>query len=1094
MRKILLLTAFVLGSVGVWAQGVTTAVLSGSVVDQKGASLPGATIVAVHVPSGTQYGTASRGDGKFAIPNARVGGPYKLTISFVGYEESVKENVFLSLGNTTNVNVVLAETGTQLQEVQIVAARSDVFNPERTGASVNVDNTTMMSVPTISRGLRDFTRLSPLANTLGSGTSFAGANNRYNQFAIDGLVNNDVFGLSSSGTNGGQTGIEPISLDAIEQFQINIAPYDVRQGGFTGGGINAVTRSGTNTFQGSVYYFGNNESLVGKVNPNTGAEAKYPEYVDYQAGFRVGGPIIKDKVFFFVNGEIARKKTPLAFAPGTPESNITIAEMNSVLSTLQAIAPNYDPGVYDNIENETNSNKWLVKLDWNISKNHKLTARHSYTFGENIDNTRSPNAARFYNAGQYFPSTTNSTGIELNSTFGSRFANRFLLGYTRVRDDRDPLGNPFPWTVVNLDTSTGRSITFGSENSSVANQLDQDNFTLTNDFTMYNGKHTITIGTHNEFYKFYNIFVQNIYGSYAFNTLADFQSQALAVKLAPTFYGIGYSFDPSDDPSQANGAADFSAFQLGIYGQDEFQVSDKLKVIGGLRIDLPIFNDTPAANAAFNTTYGAEGKTGELPKTTPLWAPRLGFNWDVMGDQSLQVRGGTGLFTGRVPFVWVSNQFTNNGEVNGTYTVGNAGQNQNRLTNGITYVVDPYNQPLPGEAPIASVTPGRGAINIIDPDFKFPQVFRTNLAADKKLPWGLTGTVEAIFSKTLNNINFINLQRQEQTNFAFAGADGRPRYTTSSTVPTASGYNSAGRLDPAYDEIVKLENTNDGYSYNFIFQLQKQFENGFTGSVSYTYGDSWDVVGGTSSVAYSNWRNTLNVNGLNNLSTTRADFSTGSRIVGLLSYKKEYLNNMMSTQVSLFYNGQSGQTFSYRYNGDLNYDGTANDLLYVPKDQSEINLVNVVVNGVTITPAEQWAALDKYISEDEYLSERRGQYAERNGARMPFQHNFDLRILQEFAVKVGSSTNKIQLSFDILNVGNMLKDTWGRVYTMSFQSFGLVNYLGLTDTAPGAAVDYSSNTPRFTYTGAGQTNGNPYANSDLLSRWRAQFGIRYIFN
>jgi len=1105
MRKILHFTLFLVfmmsTSGALLAQGVTTATLDGNVKDKKGEALPGANIIAIHTPTGSQYATLTRSDGRFTIANARVGGPYKVTVTFVGYENLERNDVFLSLGNTTDLDITLTESGTQLEEVVVKAGKGDIINSDRTGAAININaNTIQTMVPNISRGLRDFTKLSPLANTSGNGTSFAGANNRYNQFAIDGLVNNDVFGLAPSGTNGGQTGIEPVSLDAIEEFQINIAPYDVRQGGFTGGGINAVTRSGTNTVQGSIYYFGNNEGLVGKNNPNSGVNAKYPEYQDMQTGFRVGGPIIKNKLFFFVNGEITRKKTPLAFIPGTPESNITIAEADAVANTLKTIAPSYDPGSYTGIDNETNSNKFLAKLDWNINSNHKLTLRHSYTYGENFQNSRTPNALRFYNNGQYFPSTTNSTGLEINSTLGKN-SNRLLIGYTTVRDDADPIGSPFPYTLVNL--TGGRTIAFGSENSSVANQLDQNILSITDDFTMYKGKHTITLGTNNEFYHFYNLFVQNIYGNYAFNSLANFQSQANTVKVAPTFYNVSYSFNPDDNPSQSKGSADFNAFQLGLYGQDEIQVTNNLKVIAGLRVDLPIFPDKPEAYDQFNNSaFGAEGKTGVVPETKILWSPRIGFNFDVLGDKTLQIRGGSGLFTGRVPFVWVSNQFSNNGNLNGTYSTGNSSSNGTPLTNGITYNTNPFAQPVPGQAPIASVTPTRGVINVMSPDFKFPQVFRTNIAVDKKLPYGLTATVEAIFSKTFNNINFTNLQRQPQTTINGAGGlDTRNRYTATSSNPLNTGFTTAARIDASYDEVIKLDNTNKGYSYNFVAQLQKQFDKGFSASVSYTYGDSKDVNSGTSSVAFSNWRFTNNINGLNALPVTRSNFSMGSRVVGMVSYRKAYLDDLMSTQISFFYNGQSGQPFSYIYNGDLNNDGTANDMIFIPNDISQINLVT----SGGLTPQQQYANLDEFLNVDSYLKKHRGEYAQRNAARMPFQNQIDVRILQEFAVKVGNSTNKIQLSFDILNLGNMLNKDWGKQFTISNTTFSLINYTGLVDSNPlpppatganatNSNVDYSSRTPIYNYTGAGQTGGKAYSASDLASRWRGQFGIRYIFN
>jgi hypothetical protein len=1048
---------------------ITTSGMKGRILDEKNEVLPGASVVAIHMPSGTQYGILTNEEGRFSLNNMRVGGPYQVTVSFVGYQPQVYNDINLSLGNVSDINITLSPSVTNLSEVIVSAGRGSIINSERTGAAINVSNEMVASVPTISRGLKDFTKISPLANNAGSGTSFAGSNNRYNQFAIDGLVNNDVFGLAASGTNGGQTGIEPISLDAIEEFQINIAPYDVRQGGFTGGGINAVTKSGTNEFKGSAYYYGNNQGLVGKNEPIGNTEQPVADYTDYQAGFTLGGPIVKNKVFFFLNGEITKSITPLSAVPGTSSSDITLDEINRVLAVIQRVAPSYDPGNYLEMNDELNSRKILAKINWNISDKHKLTIRHSYTFGENIDNSRSRTSLRFYNNGQYFPTTTNSTGIELNSIFNSNMSNRFMLGYTRVRDDRDPLGSPFSTVLVHL--GSGRSITMGSEYSSVANQLDQDIYSLTNDLTIFKGKHTITVGTHNELYSFYNLFVQNIFGNYAYNSLANFETVGTAGEVAPTYYGISYSFDPSDDPLQTKGAADFYAMQLGIYGQDEYQLTDGLQITGGLRIDVPVFPEKPPVNDAFNTAYASQNvATGDIPSTKILWSPRVGFNWDVLGNKTLQVRGGTGLFTGRVPFVWISNQFSNNGEVNGTFTRGSQSSSASPITNpaGLVFQPDPFNQPL---AEDLGFTAGRGAINVVDKDLQFPQVFRTNIAVDKKLPWGLFATVEGIFSKTYNNVNFVNLNRSVDNAFTFNGPDTRPRYLSN-------------RLDANFDEIVKFENTDEGYSYNIVAMLQKQFESGLTAQVSYTYGKSMDLNSGTSSVAYSNWRYVNNVYGLNDLRLSRSNFDLGSRITGLISYKVSYLNDMLSTQVSLFYNGQSGQPISYIYNGDMNNDGTSNDLIYIPSTQSDINLVDITGTAPK-TAAEQWSELDAFISGNEYLNSMRGQYAERNGARLPFQHNFDLKILQDVMVNIGGKSNKLQLSLDIINLGNLLNKEWGHVIYASNQQFSLINYTGLVT---------GTSTPRFTYNPSGLTNGQAYSLSDFSSRWRAQIGLRYIFN
>ncbi len=1093
LKVYLVLIAFFAVTFSGYSQ-VTTSGITGKVTDANNESLPGATVVAIHQPSGTQYGTITNSEGRFTLLNMRVGGPYKVTVSFVGYASKTYSDITLTLGNTADLQVKLQESTTELGEVIISVDHATAFSSERTGANTNITKDMVQSIPTISRGLKDFTKMSPLANTSGSGTSFAGSNNRYNQFAIDGLVNNDVFGLAASGTNGGQTGVEPISLDAIEEFQINIAPYDIRQGGFSGGGINAVTKSGSNKFTGSAYYYGNNESMVGRNNASSGANVKqkYPDYTNYQTGFSLGGPIIKNKLFFFVNGEITRQKTPLSYEPGTAASKITTAEVERVLAVVKRVAPSYDPGSYQSIENETNSNKILAKLNWNISDKHKLVLRHSYTYGENIDNSRSASSLRFYNNGVYFPSKTNSTGLELSSIFGSNIANKLLIGYTSVKDDRDPQGQAFPTVLINIGDS--RSITMGSEYSSVANLLEQKIFAVTNDLSIYSGKHTFTLGTHNEFYSFKNLFVQNIYGSYAYRSLADFETIGTTSEVAPTYYAVGYSFDKTDDPSQSNGAAKFNAMQLGFYAQDEYQATNNLKLTAGLRVDIPIFPDKPESNSAFNTAYAAQGvATGELPKSRLMWAPRIGFNWDVNGDKTLQVRGGTGIFTGRVPFVWVSNQFSNNGQLNGAYSTGSSSSSASPITNpaGIRFMADPYKQP---RAEDLGKVAGRGAINVIDKDFKFPQVFRTNLGVDKTLPGGIIATVEGIFSKTYNNINFINLNRQAQSGFTFTGVDQRPRYTTTSTLPTNSGYNSSARIDANFEEIIKLENTNKGFSYNFVFQMQKDFKNGFNSMVAYTYGHSEDLNSGTSSVAYSNWRYVNNVGGLNNLELTRSNFDMGSRVVGFVSYIKKYLHDNMSTQVSLFYTGQSGQTLSYIYNGDLNYDGSTNDMIYIPKQMSDINLIPYTPSGATtaVSAQEQWDKLNSFIESDKYLRTHRGQYAERNGARIPFQHQFDLRILQEFKVKTGKVTNKFQLSIDIQNVGNLLNKDWGRQYYATNQQFSLIDYKGLENLGTSKAPNYS-NKPTFTYTGSSLINGKPYAISDFGSRWRGQIGLRYIF-
>jgi hypothetical protein len=518
-----------------------------------------------------------------------------------------------------------------------------------------------------------------------------------------------------------------------------------------------------------------------------------------------------------------------------------------------------------------------------------------------------------------------------------------------------------------------------------------------------------------------------------------------------------------------------------------------LQITGGIRIDLPVFAMEPEANPQFNTTYYfRDVATGELPKTRIMWSPRLGFNWDVLGNKSLQVRGGTGLFTGRVPFVWISNQFSNNGILNGTYTNGGSSASSPPITSpaGIKFNPDPYTQKLASDY---GLTPGRGAINVADNDLRFPQVFRTNLAVDVKLPWDIYATIEGIFSKTYNDVRFINLNRDVVESFTFIGTDTRPRYTARSTSVTNSGYNSSSRINASYDEIVKFENNDDGYSYNLVVMLTKQFTKGVRAQVSYTYGESMDLNSGTSSVAYSNWRYVSNVNGLNDLEVARSNYSLGSRVTGLVSYNIDYLKKHLGTQVSVYYNGQSGQPISFIYNGDMNNDGTDNDLIYIPSAQADINLVDISGGK---TAAEQWDDLDAFISGNKYLGAHRGEYAERNGARMPFTHQFDLRILQDIKANIGNTSNKLQLSLDIINVGNLLNSDWGhQYYSANYNQFKLINFTGLTDTNPTSAYNYIDQ-PKFTFTGGSgiAVDGGTYSISDLASRWRMQIGLRYVFN
>ncbi|MBK6966562.1 MAG: TonB-dependent receptor [Bacteroidales bacterium] len=1050
--------------------------MNGKITGSNGESLPGATVVAIHIPSGSQYGTTTDVDGNYRIPNMNVGGPYKITVSYVGFESYNNSEVYLNLGQTFKLSTKLSEKASTITGVEVVGARYDIFDGNRTGAETNVSLETIERMPSIGRNFSDYTRLTPQARvTQGGGIEIAGTNNRYNAIYIDGAVNNDVFGLTDQGTNGGQTGISPFSMDIIEQVSIQVAPYDIKLGGFAGAGINAVTRRGNNEFQGSAYYITRNEGFAGKTptNDETVDRKKLNPFSSNTYGFRLGGPIIKDKLFFFVNAEIQQDETPQPFDFTTYNGDVTAEQLGQLSAKLNGYG--YDAGGYTDVNRTLDGTKFFARLDWNINKVHKLMVRHQYTKAEQFSPSNSSiTAIRFANSGIYFPSTTNSSAIELKSNISNQMSNSLILGFTFVRDDRDPMGSNFPYVRIKDGSS---NIYFGSEEFSTGNMLNQDIITLTDNFELYKGKHTFTFGTHNEFYKMYNLFIRQNFGSYQFNSIDDFLSDAPAYQFDRTFSAVD---DITGDGSKA--AAEFNALQIGLYAQDEIQVSDKFKVTVGLRVDMPMFLDQPALNEDFNNNvipileeagWDLEGaKTGQTPDVAIMFNPRVGFNYDVKGDQSFQIRGGAGLFTSRIPYVWPGASFQNNAVMTGGMRITAAGSPE------LVFNPDWDNQP--------SVPPTQpsGQVDIFAKEFKFPKVFRTSIAVDKKLPWGVVGTFEATYTKTLNNVLYYNLA-YEKTGELTGTGDNRPIWSK-----IALGKDPNTEANSKYTDIILGTNTKEGYSYNITAQLQKTFTNGLAGSIAYNLGHAKSMNDGVSSQNSSQWR-VPNVRGKNDIDLATSDFDMGSRIVGFISYKKEYLKHTATT-VSLFYTGQSGASFSYGYaDGSSKYLGEDNnslELMYVPVDQNDINLVDITVGESTLTAAQQWEDLNAFIEGDDYLSGRRGEYVERNHSRVPFMNIFDFRIAQDFFITAGGKRNTLQVAFDIFNLGNLINKDWGRIYYSSgayYNNYPLVKMEGFEDDAT---------TPKFSFK---KPKGDTWAIDDsgiLSSRWQGQLTVRYIFN
>jgi len=1077
MKKLnyLLVVVFMFMATISFAQGVTTSAVNGRVTDTGGEPLPGANVVAVHQPSGTQYGAMTDFEGFFRISNMRVGGPYLITISYVGFETFTAGNINLNLGDSRNINAQLGESAAALDEVIVTGTRDGVFDSGKTGAETNVSQRQVSTLPSISRNISDFARLTPQAQVTGDDViSISGQNNRYNALFIDGAVNNDVFGLASSGTNGGQTGVSPISLDAIESFQINVAPFDVRQSGFAGGSINAITKSGTNQFEGSVYSFLRNESLAGKtpigLEAADGSRERLEEFTAMTYGVRLGGPILEDKLFFFVNYEKQDNETPQPFSFNNYRGDATLADINNLASFIQS-EYNYNPGGFLNNTSSLVSDKLIGKIDWNINENNKLSLKHSYVKAVQLNSPRSNQGAiNFFNSGINFESVTNSTALELSTRIGNNMANNLVIGWTSVNDDRDPEGAEFPY--VQIQDGAGL-ISFGSEPFSTGNLLEQSNLTFTDNFEIYSGRHNITIGTNNEFSSSKNVFFRQNFGEYRFSNLNDFLTGNLANR-----YRHGYSLIGGfGDDSQ--GAAEFDIFQFGLYAQDVYNVTDNLKLTFGARIDVPFWSDY-AANNDFNTRtiplLEAAGKdlrgaiTGEGIDPQVHFSPRFGFNWDVKGDRTTQVRGGTGIFTSRLPLVWPGGVYNNNGLVTGFV--------QKTGANVPAFEPDPRNQlqdPAQGSGTVG------GEINLFARDFKLPQVWKTNFAVDQRLPGNWTISADFIYNDDVNAVAYENINL-EGPQFNTSGAGSRPNYGNK-------------RIDNSYDAVYMGYNTSEGHSYNVAGTLAKNFYSPFvdiTAQTSYSYGESYVLFDATSSQNSSQWRNLETVRGSNMAVLGESDFSPGHRVIANSTIELKWTPNLR-TRIGLFYEGAQGQPFSYVVGGNgsalINDTGSFSALAYVPANEAEANLVDIVDTrnpANNRTAAEQWQLLNSAINADEYLSERRGQFAERNADRSDWSHILDLKFAQEFRVRISETDHKFELSADIFNFTNLLNKNWGRRNFTNFNQVQLVNFAGFAE---------DGTTPTFTFNPNSLETKNIIDDSGLQSsRWQMQVGLRYSFN
>lgn len=1028
----------ILTSITAFAQ--TTATISGTVSDNNGDALPGVVVNAVHTPTGTQYDTVTRADGRYDLRNIRVGGPYTVSANMTGFQSSTQNNIYVKLGENKKVAFTLVPDSVS-EELVVVAESNPLINPSRTGAVANITVENLEKLPSINRSLQDMARTNSyfMPDPSNDSLAVAGRNNRYNSIQIDGSANTDQFGLAASNTPGGQTESQPISLDAIQELELVISPYDVRYGGFTGGGINAITRSGTNNLDGSVYYYFRDNDYVG----DGPAGDEFGEFENTQLGARVGGPIIKDKLFFFASVEQNRQDQPADWAITQEEENPEAGEFGHIAEAqrFRDILINqygYDPGGFGEFIRQTDSDNLFIRFDFNISSNHQLIARHNYVDSINHSRERSGFDFEFADGFYQIQNETNSTVFQLNSTFDNGMVNEARLNYTTIKDRRgSSTGNPFPYVEVRI--SNGRDLRAGTERFSHANQLDQDLLEFNNETTFFRGAHTLTFGLNYQQQEFTNVFIQDWLGNYRFDSLDAFEAGA-----ADRYQ---HSYSLSSDPLAAS-VVDVT--QLGLYAGDEIAVNDNINLILGVRAEVPNFNDDPTRNPLTEERFGFA--TNVSPDGNWLVSPRVGFNWDIKGDGTSQLRGGTGIFSGRPVFVWLSNNYANTGiefaRIDAFFPGNNGDYDPDTATN--VFNPDPLNQPTDG-LPTTDLTSTE--FNLVDPDFKYPQVWRTSVGFDQELAWGMIATGEFIYTDNMEEMLYrdLNLQAVENPNLV----DER--------VTMEAVHNDLGN---AY----YLTNTDKGYSWNGTFKLERSAREGFGWNVSYTTGESKTYLDATSSRAVSNYTNLETQGNSNSNSMGRSDFDVKHRYTASLTYTGNWMENAPTT-ISLYYSTRSGRPYSHTYNGDANNDDSRfNDLIYVPNDASEV----VMDRGT-------WEELNAWIESDPGLRNYRGSIVPRNSSREPWNSLLDLRIAQDLAI----AKTKMQISLDIQNFGNLLDDESGHYRRVRFNNASTVQFRGYDDEGR-HIVRFTPNT---------DDDGNVVVTETLttLSRWYAKLGVRLSF-
>ena len=1067
---------------------VTTSSINGKVRDAKGLGIPGASVLLINVSTGTKYGAMTSSEGSYRLNNLNPGGPYKITVTYVGYNKQEKENINLSLGVDQRFDFTLADEGQQLSEVTVKGTKGGV----KIGSGTQIGEQQIKNMPSVSRSLTDVTRVTPQGS---KDNSFVGTNFRYNNVTIDGAINNDAIGFSpslggqsgSSGMPGSSTRTNPVSIDAIQDVQVLLAPYDVKIGNFTGGSVNAVTRSGTNDVSGSIYGYGRNASLIGKNKIGDGA--KIPSaFHDYQTGFRLGLPIVKDKLFFFTNEELTRRQDPVILGAGSADMKvITLKQAQDIANTMQT-KYNVDAGSFSNTDEYNiyaKSNKFFNRLDWNINDNNQLTIRNNTIRSEATNLERDQANFRFGGIDFIQNNNQSSTVAELKSRLSNNASNSLVIGYSNIHDYRTPTSNP-ALPQIEITGAAGGTIFLGTDREASIFNMKQKTFEFTDNYTFTKGKHTFTLGTHNELYNITYGFVNAWNGRVAYGSVQDF----LDNKPSRVRTNFNYANNTRDNII-ANPPAEFKTNMYSVYGEDQWQISDRFKLTYGLRFDLadmpnkqPLSTKTTGApeDPRYGTTY-----TYTKPKDIKndflgqvQISPRIGFNYDVNGDQKMVLRGGSGLFTGRVPFAWLGYAYYNNGVTYGAYD-----QKYTYSTDPLKNVnqvagTDPIRDAMNGNGEAGYVTKqgknvndatGATQVDLIDNNFKMPKTWRSSLALDYKTNDQWKFTVEGIFTKVIHDLKFqmVNL----------IDAPIYYPYDVNHQQPIYQKVNNTQAINPLYTNAYLLSNTSKGYRYSLTGQISKSLPFGLDVMVAYTYGQSKDLTNGIRNSMESNWQLNQALNP-NNPGLSYSNFDIRNRIVSTVNYRHAWDNgDKYVSNFSLFFSAQSGSPYSYGFlNSTINGTGQNVSLVYIP---------NADQTSMFILDPTQAAAFNKFIDGDKYLKTRRGQFTERNGARTPWNVQADFRFSQDFIV-VGSGAKKQTLTFtyDIVNLTNLLSKKWGVQYFSpnTYNSMASVGLKAVSGT--GSATTY----PNYTFD-AGNTSS--YSKDFFASRFQMQFGLRYSF-